>query len=197
MYRFNPRTRVGCDKTTRTWRLMTLCFNPRTRVGCDKLLCAMCFIVMFQSTHPCGVRLDEIVNETLAVGVSIHAPVWGATRMPPNTTRALGFQSTHPCGVRRHTLDTAFCGYCFNPRTRVGCDASKPNPVLFYDVSIHAPVWGATRHSLTSHLTNVFQSTHPCGVRRLLCSKLFAVCLFQSTHPCGVRRCYTQLLNAL
>ena len=33
---------------------------------------------------------------------------------------------------------------CFNPRTRVGCDADRlmPTPSLF--ISIHAPAWGAT-----------------------------------------------------
>ena len=33
------------------------CFNPRTRVGCDVIFTAWSYRqVMFQSTHPCGVR---------------------------------------------------------------------------------------------------------------------------------------------
>ena len=61
-------------------RIMTAirCFNPRTRVGCDAALACFGFID----------------------GVSIHAPVWGAT---------LVVVSVKPWG-------------CFNPRTRVGCD---------------------------------------------------------------------------
>ena len=33
---------------------------------------------MFQSTHPCGVRLDDWARPARYI-VSIHAPVWGAT----------------------------------------------------------------------------------------------------------------------
>ncbi|MHC5865732.1 hypothetical protein ACYT6K_11110, partial [Streptococcus pyogenes] len=54
----------------------------------------------FQSTHPCGVRLEIL-----------HIK---------NPYRV--FQSTHPCGVRqiRTTIFSTF--QSFNPRTRVGCD---------------------------------------------------------------------------
>ncbi len=75
--RFNPRTRMGCDKYIWTifasakvsihapaWGATTSSptqvhgegFNPRTRMGCDaKLLCSD-FLSQFQSTHPHGVR---------------------------------------------------------------------------------------------------------------------------------------------
>ena len=119
----------------------------------------------FQSTHPCGVRrriemslTDEVVSihapvwgatitkffEFTNPKVSIHAPVWGATVSQSEVTRVAGF----------------------NPRTRVGCDMSIPvrgnaggwfqsthpcgvrpactDEPTFGDVSIHAPVWGAT-----------------------------------------------------
>ena len=100
----------------------------------------------FQSTHPCGVRLLNF-NQTQAVSVSIHAPVWGATPTPNHFLLGAKFQSTHPCGVRRllslmtHTKpmfqSTHPCGVrrlmarltkqnkSFNPRTRVGCDAFR------------------------------------------------------------------------
>ena len=38
-----------------------------------------------------------------------------------------------------------------------------PVPVL---VSIHAPVWGATFNQNVANINAMFQSTHPCGVRR-------------------------------
>ena len=87
-------------------------------------------------------------------------------------TRALRcwFQSTHPCGVRLLTqsdaglsrrvsihaplrgataplykLDSGF--YRFNPRTPAGCDSSLIRPCTCGDL---------------------FQSTHPCGVRHRL-----------------------------
>ena len=75
--------------------------------------------------------------------VSIHAPVWGATRKTCPNLKKLGFnprtrvgcdlrptkhqhklvfQSTHPCGVRLKPCQSNSPTNCFNPRTRVGCD---------------------------------------------------------------------------
>ena len=99
--------------------------------------------------------------------VSIHAPVWGATNLcqrkgmgrsfnprtrvgcdpcpclllPPPTL----FQSTHPCGVRQRPRTYRPPFVCFNPRTRVGCDCFKMSVSYSVKVSIHAPVWGATK----------------------------------------------------
>ena len=54
---FNPRTRVGCDTDKGFKNEDVTSFNPRTRVGCD--------------------TIKDLVFEPS--GVSIHAPVWGAT----------------------------------------------------------------------------------------------------------------------
>ena len=75
-------------------------FNPRTRVGCDRQPATKHALYLFQSTHPCGVRPPIYANQhghvgfnprtrvgcdngrvyrTTDVMVSIHAPVWGAT----------------------------------------------------------------------------------------------------------------------
>ena len=35
-------------------------------------------VTMFQSTHPCGVRHNDLLDLLTDI-VSIHAPVWGAT----------------------------------------------------------------------------------------------------------------------
>ena len=97
------------------------------------------------------------------------------------------FQSTHPCGVRPHQTKLRVVG----------------------QVSIHAPVWGATNQSHVSRGERMFQSTHPCGVRlngyeAHLAMSIVSIhapvwgatstkplgepsILFQSTHPCGVR----------
>ena len=133
--------------TVRFWvkAKQSKCFNPRTRVGCDS-------------------RGWQLYN---TLGVSIHAPVWGATFGVLSSRVASGFQSTHPCGVRLQLqricttqptfqsthpcgvrpVDAAFvCAtYGFNPRTRVGCDVYRYNGKTNNWVSIHAPVWGATR----------------------------------------------------
>ena len=75
---FNPRTRVGCDRSVEAFNSLLARFNPRTRVGCDHTLSHTAVGVRFQSTHPCGVRLDFTII-SLAI---------------------IKFQSTHPCGVR-------------------------------------------------------------------------------------------------
>ena len=121
------------------------CFNPRTRVGCDKDGGVdVDGLMAFQSTHPCGVRRSAVSGDC----------------------RVTMFQSTHPCGVRliNHNAPKrvrgfnprtrvgcdklgTICGIVglgFNPRTRVGCDNSFNCLAYIIDVSIHAPVWGAT-----------------------------------------------------
>ena len=75
----------------------------------------------------------------------------------------------------------------FNPRTRVGCDFTCPCLSYQFKVSIHAPVWGATIPQSQPHHWQVFQSTHPCGVRLTKTHTARIVYMFQSTHPCGVR----------
>ena len=134
-----------------------------------------------------------LLRQLLDVGevVSIHAPAWGATRWACGHFRAKAwFQSTHPRGVRRTggntmrvgrpvsihapawgatslSLNTIYLPFCFNPRTRVGCDSVRvsamPRVCAFQSthprgvrrrpavhglrgiaVSIHAPAWGAT-----------------------------------------------------
>ena len=119
---FNPRTRVGCDFISFTSMVRINSFNPRTRVGCDgcgsfdrvsdyvsihapvwgatPTISAHCLHAMFQSTHPCGVRLAILALVVILISfnprtrVGCDSLVWGFL-----------------CCLRR-----------FNPRTRVGCD---------------------------------------------------------------------------
>ena len=66
-------------------------FNPRTRVGCDcSILASRRSIPRFQSTHPRGVRRAAPMLTSCAVGVSIHAPAWGAT--PAHTVLIIGYE---------------------------------------------------------------------------------------------------------
>ena len=58
-------------------------------------------LLLFQSTHPRGVRRPERIAQDVACYVSIHAPAWGATSLLSSRTSRYR---------------------CFNPRTRVGCD---------------------------------------------------------------------------
>ncbi len=141
---FNPRTRTGCDVRTRKKLRHEARFNPRTRTGCDvkwskdyvsayvsihapargATLMAYNFTTktVFQSTHPHGVRH--------------RLPTWGAMLCLFQSTHPHGvglsvlgfglyhksFQSTHPHGVRRRCSRKCAGVFCFNPRTRTGCD---------------------------------------------------------------------------
>ena len=121
---FNPRTPAGCDSWPKRPRL------PRPR---------------FQSTHPCGVRPIAALKCSAALGVSIHAPLRGATHCRAQV-----------CGGTRG----------FNPRTPAGCDLKLFVLCLDIRVSIHAPLRGATPRLSTATTYGMFQTTHPCGVRR-------------------------------
>ena len=145
---FNPRTRVGCDKCAGCGLGDGEGFNPRTRVGCDlKLNSSTDKHILFQSTHPRGVRPDRRSSAPDVETVSIHAPAWGATTVFDRVRMMLEVSIHAPAwGATRgnygiHQRKRAG----FNPRTRVGCDADgfsvKPTTKL---VSIHAPAWGAT-----------------------------------------------------
>ena len=144
-------------------------FNPRTRVGCDWYAAedGVPYLV-FQSTHPRGVRLVcrrgrralplvsihapawgatilELLPFQLFI-VSIHAPAWGATNGCPPVARGRGVSIHAPAwGATVLILQRLPVLPGFNPRTRVGCD----------------PIGGASWQA-----SSQFQSTHPRGVRR-------------------------------
>ena len=119
------------------------------------------------------------------IGVSIHAPVRGATVLGANTARPTVFQSTPPYGGRPLFLslwkqDQAFQSTppyggrlpkaflllsvaCFNPRPRTGGDHASLALTLASTVSIHAPVRGATPKAFLLLSVAWFQSTPPYG----------------------------------
>ena len=76
----------------------------------------------------------------------------------------------------------------FNPRTHTGCDAAqtkKSSADMFQSTHPH----GVRLHNPKLSLSIVrFQSTHPHGVRLLSASLILINTEFQSTHPHGVRR---------
>ena len=98
----------------------------------------------FQSTHPYRVRQDATLLHTL---------------------RFL-FQSTHPYRVRQEREEVSTHEDSFNPRTHTGCDADEVASVKAKEVSIHAPIQGATSVEAREFTDELFQSTHPYRVRR-------------------------------
>ena len=240
---FNPRTHVGCDAGSQTAIKNQDDFNPRTHVGCDVI---EQYIyddeTKFQSTHPCGVRqggqpyVASVVwisihapmwgatiffrTFLLTIYISIHAPMWGATRLICSCDFLLWFQSTHPCGVRPCALLNVSTPYNFNPRTHVGCDVAFPFDVVsVLNISIHAPMWGATIAIDSKFVNNIISIHAPMWGATLLIflwrpflnfnprthvgcdlSVFVNSCMstsFQSTHPCGVRQGYTSVMLLL
>ncbi len=101
------------------------------------------------------------------MGVSIHAPARGATKLAAIAGKGAEFQSTRPHGARPAAHHTAHAGSSFNPRARTGRDvrtrrcwaqcrafqSTRPHgarprlpsmPQRPTAVSIHAPARGAT-----------------------------------------------------
>ena len=104
---------------------ITYDFNPRTHMGCDGIkYCVIMSIVIFQSTHPHGVRPP-------------CGPRWTMPWRYFNPRTHMG-------------CDDRGAAYCrpsanFNPRTHMGCDWRIVSALVYnLRISIHAPTWGAT-----------------------------------------------------
>ena len=147
MRNFNPRTPVGCDQTQRIRSGQVSYFNPRTPVGCDiSSLLHSPFSLLFQSTHPSGVRRGHAQRSARPRPISIHAPQWGATSPPNRHARTQrNFNPRTPVGCDRRWLEPHLQQHHFNPRTPVGCDHHASRPPQRLRISIHAPQWGATK----------------------------------------------------
>ena len=103
-------------------------------------------MMMFQSTHPRGVRHVRRSGGENEGRVSIHAPARGAT---PRLVHYTGqcYVSIHaPARGATVEVPSVFPALTsFNPRTREGCDG--PAPIIVF-------------------IPSAFQSTHPRGVRQ-------------------------------
>ena len=168
--------------------------------------------LLFQSTHPRGVRLKRDAKIWEDFLISIHAPTWGATpyefRQPPRwlfisihaptwgaTPESLNSASLENFNPRTHVgCDTArpWCGPSppyFNPRTPVGCDFNDSKMMENYiDFNPRTHVGCDLASSVALIISSRFQSTHPRGVRPSQSYSSCVILLFQSTHPRGVRQ---------
>ena len=192
---FNPRTHEGCDGLIHNERnqVEVSIHAPTRGATCPIVICSPLRLV-FQSTHPRGVRLYVSSRAAAAAHVSIHAPTRGATRLQKVRLKSkIRFQSTHPRGVRHRFLKELLTDTSFNPRTHEGCDLSKSlNSVSLMFQSTH-PRGVRPYDDGTNQRHYVFQSTHPRGVRHRMILQTEHDNLFQSTHPRGVRQLSTLL----
>ena len=118
--------------------------------------------------------------------ISIHAPVKGATPQSGHIRHISGHfnpRTREGCDVVPHWLPHGRRN--FNPRTREGCDIRFGRGIgVGADISIHAPVKGATRFNCgyCSTVDNFNPRTREgCDlIRSILPFDFFK---FQSTHP--------------
>ena len=115
----------------------------------------------FQSTHPHGVRLLlKMYHLVLFLFQSTHPH---GVRLCPSIVLCVGRWCFNPrtrtgCDLgQMFHIDRAFG---FNPRTRTGCDICDSEDDLPSTVSIHAPARGATSNKIVDVLTGEIVSIH-------------------------------------
>ena len=166
---------------------------------------------MFQPTHPHGVRLDAQGAQVVAFlvsthapargatdrsvcsrmvrGVSTHAPARGATQCNHGKTMFILVSTHAPARGATNKLAERFPErWCFNPRTRTGCDLHAFSDDLVLLSFNPRTRTGCDLTAYTSILSRIqFQPTHPHGVRRSHELMSSWARWFQPTHPHGVR----------
>ena len=103
-----------------------------------------CLICVFQSTHPHGVRRICAMLTKSTICFNPRTRMGCDRKIVIFRSKCLMFQSTHPHGVRHGYSVACRNPTSFNPRTRMGCDRTHCSTPAQRRVSIHAPAWGAT-----------------------------------------------------
>ena len=167
--KFQPTRHCGARRRRVRTRGSPPGFQPTRPYGA-RLLARMDAILsqlQFQPTRPYGARLAEVLPGVLLVGVSTHAPLWGATATATafSPSQAV-FQPTRPYGAR---LDPPADDL---PQTLVsthaplwGATLEALVPTGKELVSTHAPLWGATMIEPYTATMAQFQPTRPYGAR--------------------------------
>ena len=120
---FNPRTHVGCDPNKFCFIFLSLLFQSTHPRGVRRNRLNFTYgYNKFQSTHPRGVRLTVLFDQfRMPLFQSTHPRGVRRDNYPTGTT-VNQFQSTHPRGVRPLAIRQEANAVNFNPRTHVGCD---------------------------------------------------------------------------
>ena len=122
--------------------------------------------MLFQFTHPRGVRRTTFANGSYPLDVSIHAPTRGATAICPieRLTSPVSIHAPTRGATHRLRLVALSKDVSIHAPTR-GATHRLRLVALSKDVSIHAPTRGATCYLLAKMRFRWFQFTHPRGVR--------------------------------
>ncbi len=127
-------------------RVSMSCIDTPSRSATDFLRISS-FLILFQSTHPYGVRhLEGLQNFSSHSFQSTH-PYGVRQSCHRREFNAHMFQSTHPYGVRPRVTTVVFMRTFVSIHAPVrGATQGSPVSVGRGTVSIHAPVRGATTH---------------------------------------------------
>ena len=145
--RFNPRTRTGCDKHLFLRRDDCSCFNPRTRTGCDLTLTLSCVSISVSTHAPARgatVKLSRSITSLMFQPTHPHGVRHGNVQVP--SEEQLGFNPRTRTGCDELFGQAEGYDLGFNPRTRTGCDVESFQMEVPGNVSTHAPARGATHH---------------------------------------------------
>ena len=123
-------------------------FNPRSHMGSDDNDPDHHDLKRVSIHAPTWGATQRTYQDVKQHRVSIHAPTWGATQAQARQRKDGKFQSTLPHGERLSAYHQAYVCNRFNPRSHMGSDLLLYPLVYARYVSIHAPTWGATVHSL-------------------------------------------------
>ena len=143
--RFNPRARMGRDTNNYAPSGRDSGFNPRARMGRDVLTSSYPMRLAVSIHAPVWGATPYAWAHQGGSEVSIHAPVWGATSCPPAPRVTTWCFNPRARMGRDVTISLPpWANRCFNPRARMGRDILSAIHTHQFEVSIHAPVWGAT-----------------------------------------------------
>ena len=100
--------------------------------------------IIFQSTHPCGVRLLLYYSIIQILNFNPRTHVGCDKKWCKITTNDCYFNPRTHVGCDLNKLKPLLNQCYFNPRTHVGCDPFSLITFVGTHISIHAPMWGAT-----------------------------------------------------
>ena len=146
-------------------------FNPRPRMGSDSFTITMPLDVVGISIHAPAWGATAAYGSVFpsVTNISIHAPAWGATPANSGIPGIFTFQSTPPHGERPYSRDGSALNDLFQSTPPHGERPIEPAASrAALSISIHAPAWGATRIVVVvPYFHIIFQSTPPHGERPL------------------------------
>ena len=177
---------MGCDCTRACNLPNTTSFNPRTRVGCDIEQLGKYDHLKVSIHAPVWGATKVTILRCLTFSVSIHAPVWGATIVAKSLYFSVKVSIHAPVWGATTNTKSFFIGCKVSIHAPVwGATAIIIDDPHKADVSIHAPVWGATADGTAYQAKQKFQSTHPCGVRRVSSSSVMMILSFNPRTRVG------------